>query len=233
MLSGMRWIFCSLTQLLVSICSSTDVSEAGFTPEDKMKNCQQELPGMKKIVVPQKTYISSAAPWSCPAIQHAHNQTKSGSSNSEHKTGTLISGGTAGFTRGPVTSLSNVSNVWASVALSAGRTQETINIVDSEVPLPRSSSSTVSTCQAFIICLHDRIQSQRIPTAQTTPFQKQSHAVLHIATSRWRRYTRHRRCVAYDQNTERFQSNSDYIGRYQVFQWTDEEVELPQWATLN
>lgn len=61
MLSGMRWIFCSLTQLLVNICSSTEVSEAVFTPEDKTAKCQ-ELLGMKTTVLSQKTYISSAAP---------------------------------------------------------------------------------------------------------------------------------------------------------------------------
>lgn len=44
MLSGMRWIFCSLTQELVNICSSTDVSEAVLTPEETT-GAQQERPG--------------------------------------------------------------------------------------------------------------------------------------------------------------------------------------------
>lgn len=49
MLSGMRWIFCSLTQLLVNICSSTDVSEAGFTPEDKMTTVNKNFQAWRRL----------------------------------------------------------------------------------------------------------------------------------------------------------------------------------------
>lgn len=65
MLSGMRWIFCSLTQELVNICSSTDVSEAVLTPEERtvQTNSQQEQLGwLRGAVLLHNTHTSSAAP---------------------------------------------------------------------------------------------------------------------------------------------------------------------------
>lgn len=189
MLSGMRWIFCSLTQLLVNICSSTEVSEAVFTPEDKTAKCQKRL-GMKTTVLSQKTYISSAAPWSCPAILHVHNRMKSGNSNSEHKTGMLIKGRTAGFIQDPIMGLSNQQflcvNQWLRRQEEHRRTfnhytviYHTLEVAVQWLTSARPPWSAVPLGPRLPKNVF-RIHSQTIPVVQTTMYQEQSQAVLHI-----------------------------------------------------